>query len=361
MRSGRILAASLLGLALCACSAPPPAPASKAPVIGPADNQTMTIVTAAQAFIASLSPAQQTASLFAYRDADQRARWSYAPTGVFERKGVRWGELNEIQRARLMDLLAAVLSPEGLRMLTEEMAADQYLLDHPKAGFEIDGPPPAEGAAAVGAGLYTVAFLGAPSVTAPWMLQFGGHHLALNATIVGPNLTLAPSLTGGQPVVFDRDGAPVHIAKQEALAAQALFDSLTPPQRDKALKGEAPIDLMLGPGRDGYTLRPEGLQGSEMTAAQKDKLLALIGSRIGLMNANDAAAAMVKIRQTIDQTWLAWFGAGQASEAYVRVSGPTLVMELAPQAPSAGGVSNHLHAMYRDPTNDYGVAWAPIK
>lgn len=28
-----------------------------------------------------------------------------------------------------------------------------------------------------------LAFLGAPSTTAPWMLQFGGHHLAINLTV----------------------------------------------------------------------------------------------------------------------------------------------------------------------------------
>jgi hypothetical protein len=31
------------------------------------------------------------------------------------------------------------------------------------------------------------------------MLQFGGHHLALNITIVGDRSILTPSLTGAQP------------------------------------------------------------------------------------------------------------------------------------------------------------------
>ena len=33
----------------------------------------------------------------------------------------------------------------------------------------------------------------------------------------------------------------------------------------------------------------------------------------------------------------------------------------APQDVRNGGVSNHLHNMYRDPTNDYGTAWASLK
>jgi hypothetical protein len=32
---------------------------------------------------------------------------------------------------------------------------------------------------------YYLAILGEPSATQPWMIQFGGHHLAINMTIVG--------------------------------------------------------------------------------------------------------------------------------------------------------------------------------
>ena len=36
---------------------------------------------------------------------------------------------------------------------------------------------------------YYLAFLGTPSTTAPWMLQFGGHHLAINLTLAGSQAT----------------------------------------------------------------------------------------------------------------------------------------------------------------------------
>jgi hypothetical protein len=32
---------------------------------------------------------------------------------------------------------------------------------------------------------YYLAFVGTPSSTEPWMLQFGGHHLAINLTMAG--------------------------------------------------------------------------------------------------------------------------------------------------------------------------------
>ena len=366
MRVCRTLAASLLALAVCACSEPAPVAANPTPVIGPADDQTMTIVTAAQAYVASLSPAQMTASLFAFNDAAQRARWSNLAAGGFERRGVKWADLNDTQRARLSDLLNAVLSDDGVRMIGAQMAADDYLRDNPDAATPDLAPPPAApeappapSAPLFGSGEYYVAFLGAPSVTAPWTLQIGGHHLAINATVVGPHMTLAPSLTGGQPARFGKNGETFHGVQAEVTAAQALIDSLSPDLREQAVVGGQTPDLLLGPGRDGYTLSAEGLQAKAMTADQKAKLLKLVETRIGLMNANDAAAAMTKIRADIDKTWFAWFGpTADAGRAYFRVTGPTLHMEFAPQDAPAG---NHVHAIYRDPTNDYGRAWASIK
>ena len=44
---------------------------------------------------------------------------------------------------------------------------------------------------------YYVAFVGTPSTTEPWMLQFGGHHLAINLTLGGSQASLTPSLHRG--------------------------------------------------------------------------------------------------------------------------------------------------------------------
>jgi hypothetical protein len=38
------------------------------------------------------------------------------------------------------------------------------------------------------------------------MLQFGGHHLALNITIDGDKGVLTPTLTGAQPAKFTLNG-----------------------------------------------------------------------------------------------------------------------------------------------------------
>lgn len=226
------------------------------------------------------------------------------------------------------------------------------------------GRPPGGGGAPgggtlFGSDLYFVAFLGEPSATDPWILQFGGHHLAINATIVGPNVTFAPSLTGGQPTMVLVDGQPVYIVEKETEQAAALMASFSDTQRADVIRGTQSINLVLGPGQDGMVLEPEGLSASAMDAAQKQQLLALISARIGILNDDDFAAAMTDIEANIDATYFAWFGAtDDAVNSYWRVTGPTVLLEFSPQGSDGG---NHLHNMYRHPTNDYGAAWVAAR
>ena len=67
-------------------------------------------------------------------------------------------------------------------------------------------------------------------------------------------------------------------------------------------------------------------------------------------------AKMAEIKGNLADTYFAWRGPTTAgSAAYYRVQGPTVVIEYAPQQ-MGGDAANHIHAMYRDPTNDYGPA-----
>jgi hypothetical protein len=63
---------------------------------------------------------------------------------------------------------------------------------------------------------------------------------------------------------------------------------------------------------------------------------------------------MDEIRARLPETYFAWSGpTTPGSAAYFRIQGPTLVIEYAPQR----GV-DHVHTIYRDPTNDYGARFA---
>jgi len=316
-----------------------------------ADAQTTKIVEAASAFINSLATEQKTAALFPFTDSVQRAHWSNLPLTLVKRSGVRWGELDDAQHTSLINLLGTILSPRGFKMVREQMMADDVLKSH--GGNRPD--------LIYGSDYYYVSFLGTPSATSPWMLQFGGHHMGINATVVGPNLTLSPSLTGGQPIKFTANGEPIYIVEEEVSLVAELMKSLTDAQRSKAVISSQRIDLVLGPGQDGKVLQPEGLPGSEMAPAQKSHLLELIKAWIGILNANHVVEKIAAVQENLNKTYFAWYGpTSDIGGSYFRVTGPTVLLEFAPQE-LGGDPPNHLHNMYRDPTNEYCGAWTSLK
>ena len=320
---------------------------------------TADVVRAANAFLATLSAEQRQKVIYAFDDAAQRARWSNLPTGALSRGGISLVQMTLQQRAAAMKLLATVLSPMGLEKVNEIREADE--------DFSVWNP---DGHGVFGADHYYISFLGKPSTTEPWMLQFGGHHLGLNITIVGSKGVLTPTLTGVQPGTFKLNGKVIRPLGRESDKAIALLKSLDADQRKIAvLKYQVP-DLVLGPGQDGKKIVPEGLKASEMYPLQRAMLLDLISEWTGILNGPYAAARMAQVKADLNETYFAWSGpqtggAGTNITAYYRIQGPHLVIEYAPQSeiqPPPTDVffsprtANHVHTIYRDPTDDYGSA-----
>jgi hypothetical protein len=84
-------------------------------------------------------------------------------------------------------------------------------------------------------------------------------------------------------------------------------------------------------------------------------MLELIGERIGLLNETHARLAMQTAEKDLDRTWFSWQGSTKPGEpGGFRVQGPTVLIEFSPQG-MRGNPTQHVHAMYRDPTNDYGA------
>jgi hypothetical protein len=313
-----------------------------------ADGQQATprVVAAANAFLATLDTAQRRKVIFAYNDSAQRVHWSNLPVTSSRLAGVNLGELTPAQRTAAMTLLSTVLSRRGYEKIQQIMEADELLRvsERSRAMFGRD--------------LYFISMLGTPSETTPWMLQFGGHHLSLNITIAGAQGILTPSLTGAQPAQYTANGRTVRPLGGESDKAVALLGSLDANQRSRAILGFEMRDLVLGPGQDGKTIQPEGLKASEMTEQQRALLLDVISEWSGIVHESAAAARMAEIRAGLADTWFAWSGptdvaAGRNIAAYYRIQGPNLVIEYAPQR-LGGDPTLHVHAMYRDPTNDYG-------
>jgi len=369
----------------------------------PAQQQTATsrIVSAANTFLATLDQKQRQAVLFSFKDEEQRKRWSNLPVVAVPRGGISLKEMNSAQQSAAMALVASALSPRGFEKVQQIMEGDEInkTTDQgppgnrgPRPPFGNAGPrpplgnggpppqfgnggppPPGNGGPPSGRGnnrppfangpifgkdLYYISILGEPSEKDPWMLQFGGHHLALNITIAGEQGVLTPTLTGAQPAIYTIDGKTIRPLGQESDKAFALLNALDENQRKQAILSYRLADLVLGPGQDGKTIQPEGLKASAMNDRQRAMLLDVIAEWSGIIHESAAASRMAEIKAGLNETWFAWSGPttvtpGSNITAYYRIQGPNLVIEYAPQT-LGGDPALHVHTMYRDPTNDYG-------
>jgi hypothetical protein len=274
------------------------------------------------------------------------AVWSNYPVSDVPRPGLRLGTLSAAQRDAAMHILQILLSPKGYQKVLDIMGSDQALSD--------SGTPFASGKA-----VYTIGIFGSPSTTAPWMLQFGGHHLGLNVTIAGKQGVMTPTLTGAQPDVYTSNGKTVRVLAQENDKAFAVLNALDESQRKQAILNYHVDDLVLGPGQAGVTIQPEGLKASTMNERQRAMLLDVISEWADIVNGTYAGPRMAEIKADLDNTYFAWSGPtthepGKNGSAYYRIQGPKLVIEFSPQG-VGGDPTMHVHTMYRDPTNDYGI------
>src|SRR5262249_14800244 len=305
------------------------------------DPVVATTVAKANAFLETLDGPQRAKVLLAF-DSAKKPSWSNLPVTMVPRNGLRLGELSKPQRAAALDALAAVLSRQGFQKVIDIMNADDQLVkgNDNRMRFGTDN--------------YYLAVFGTPSATTPWMLQFGGHHLGINVTIVGKDTTLTPTHTGTQPDSFTRDGKTVRPLGPENDLAFKLVNLLDAGQQKQAVLGAKPRNLALGPGQDGKTIRPEGLKCAALNGEQRATLLDLIGAWVHILPDAAAARRMAALKAKIDETYFAWYGpTTKGSAVYYRIQGPTLLIEYAPQQ----GSTSHIHTIIRDPSNDYGKEW----
>jgi hypothetical protein len=304
-----------------------------------ADPVVANAVAKANAFLDTLDAQQRQKVLLAF-DSARKPSWSNLPVTMVQRNGLPLGELTQRQRAAALDALAAVLSKAGYQKVLDIMNADDQLVKGKANQMRF------------GTDNYYLAVFGTPSATRPWMVQFGGHHLGINVTVVGKDTVLTPTHTGTQPDAFTRDGKTVRPLGAENDLAFKLVNLLDAGQQKQAVLGDRPKNLVLGPGQDGKTIRPEGLKCDALTEEQRAVLLELIGAWVHILPNDAAASRMAALKAKLDETYFAWYGpTAKGSAVYFRIQGPTLLIEYAPQ-----GSTSHIHTIIRDPSNDYGKA-----
>jgi hypothetical protein len=277
-----------------------------------------------------------------------KAIWSNFPVNITPRPGIEMGSLNAKQRAAAMKLVQLLLSAQGFEKVQQIMGSDEALRI---AGTDVTA----------GSDHYLIGIFGTPDLTKPWMVEFGGHHLGLNVVIAGKEGSLTPTLTGAQPAVYTANGKTIRVLAQENDKAFGLLNAFDAAQKKKAILNYHIGDLVLGPGHDEQTIVPEGIKGSDMTAKQKEMLLQVITEWSGIINTAYQDSHLAAIKTGLNETYFAWSGptthaAGRNGTAYYRIQGPKVIIEFAPQA-TMGDTDNHIHTIYRDPSNEYGSSY----
>lgn len=321
---------------------PSPGVTTAVPTASVAASEDMAAIDAANAFLDSLDSDQRSAAVLGF-ESPLRPNWSNLPPGLtrFEHNGVRIGEMDRRQTGLMHDFLRAALSPDGYAKVVGIVGAEDALA--------------LTSSRQLSAKNYWLAFFGEPSADSPWGWQFGGHHLAVNITVVDGRSYLSPTLVAVQPASYEVEGVTVTPMAAEVQAGLALMSALDETQREAA-RVQRPSELWAGADKDGVLPPLEGSAVAGWTESQRAVLLDAVAQWVGLLPAASAEVRMAEIEAELANTHFAWHGEVDASRPiYYRIQGPTVIIEFTTQS-RTGGDRAHYHSIYRNPTNEYGTA-----
>ena len=312
------------------------------------------VVCLANAFLATLTTTQQSTVVLTLNLTNAK-RWSNLPCGVSCRNGLAFSGLTATQLAAAKAVIQAASGTgtnEGYSQFLQINAADDVL-----------------GATASGysSGNYIIAFLGTPSTTGKWMLQYGGHHYAANITYdAGAVTSITPSHQGIEPKTWTSNSityAP--LAAKESVMADMLA-SFTSTELAGAKISSTFSDVTMVPGSTTNTFPTTklGIKVSTLSSAAQAKVLAAMVPWLNDLDASSAAAFKTLYTNELADTYVTYASntsgvSGSASSFfttntdYVRIDGPSVWIEFICQTGVVYPTQIHYHTVYRDHTRDY--------
>jgi hypothetical protein len=291
-------------------------------------------------FLDKLDDSQRQRASFPLNSPERR-EWTNLPPSP-NAKGLRFRELNEEQVKAACDLMAVIFSERGYQKMCHIMLADDQLLS--------GGRPHSS----LGTENFALLIFGEPSETEPWAFQLDGHHIGVNLTFQGDEITMSPSFIGTQPEAFKIDDQDYRPLTDEIDEAYRLVNLLNDEQRKSAVINPRRGVMIAGPGADGRIPPTKGVSCQTFTEEQKQSLIKLICAWVNDLPGEHAEREMERLTSEIDQMYFSWNGALTArSDISYTIQGPTLIIEFTCQG-AADNPLDHIHTMYRNPTSEYG-------
>ena len=299
------------------------------------------MTTAAKAFVDSLSDEQKSICLHDLQSKERRL-WTNLPAPA-DAGGIRFAVMSKVQAELACKMLATMMSEHGYKKMRDIMLADDQLLRNgkPRRGFGTEN--------------FAIVIFGTPSATKPWAVQLDGHHVGVNLAIEGEKLSMSPSFIGTQPHMFKIGRKRFKPFASETDLAHDLMASLTDEQIKAAVLDNERGKIKVGPGNDGKTIKAEGVEVSTFSARQTTMLEQLISQWVNDLPDPQATKRMEEIKSEFDQMKFSWNGNKEpGSDVSYRIQSPSLIIEYACQD-LGGNPIDHLHSMYRNPKNEYGL------
>lgn len=292
---------------------------------------------AAQAWLAALSAEQRGAAAIELTS-PERENWHYVPKS---REGLPLAKMDATQRSLARALLASGLSQHGLLQADAVIALERVLRAVENSDHRDET-------------LYFFTVFGEPSVKSPWGWRVEGHHLSVNFTVAGGQISATPNFVGANPAEV-RAGAQ---AGQRVLAAEedqgrAFLLSLDDAQRRQALvSSTAPGDILTRSDRQAKAPGPTGIGFGSMSPEQQSKFKALVALYANRLRPEVAETELKKIADTgWERLSFAWAGGLQPGEGhYYRIQSPDFVIEY----DNTQNRANHIHTVWRVFDGDFG-------
>lgn len=312
-----------------------------------ATTTTAKVVCAAEAFLATLSNAQKTAVVLDYNKTNA-IKWSNLPCGSSCRVGLQLSSLTTAQVSAALAVVEAATGTtanEGYDEIRQIRAADDVLGTVNNMGYS--------------SGIYFIAFLGTPSTTGTWQLQFGGHHLAVNMTYnAGAIKGATPVFEGVEPRSWTAANGTVYAPlNSEQATMAAMLAALSSDQLASAKLSSTFSDVVLGPNNDGkFPATKAGIRVSSLNSAQQALVLAAMKPWVQDTDEATAARLLAAYESELADTFIAYSGnASLTNNAdYVRIDGPGVWIEFVCQTGVVYPNQIHYHSIWRDHTRDYG-------
>jgi hypothetical protein len=311
----------------------------------PSTGSASRVMAAIDSFRTTLTAAQWAAVQVPYTKANS-INWSVL-AGNVSRNGLEFSTMTEpqiIAAKKVIEAATGTTPDEGYDEFRQIIMAEDVLAANSEGNYSSKK--------------YSIAFIGIPSQTGTWTLQFGGHNYTQNITFSnGAVVGSTPSFQAVEPRTWLQATVAYAPLDNEKNGLVAMLAGLSATQLSSAKLSTAFTEVSLGAGKDGqFPTTKVGIPASSLNASQKALVLAAI--KPWTLDADDVTAeAMLKIyEQELNNTYISYAGNANLMQSgdYVRIDGPSVWIEFIVRSGVVNPAEVQYRSVYRDRKRDYG-------